>query len=160
VCVCGCRLGCRAREQDQPTHTRPILPCYRDINVGTGPAGRKEAKLPLPSQAQNQHFIHDKEESFVGRKRSFAPSAQQRFFLYVYYPGKQIFGRAVLGASLHRPPKMCSRVIHLTVLVHEHPTTLHDLGEDLFLVGAAKPPTKRKDLPQVYVKVKSICMSR
>ena len=94
--------GSRARA-NQPTHTRPILPCYRDVNVGTGPAGRKEAKLPLPSQAQNQHFIHDKEESFVGRKRSFAPSAQQRFFLYVYYPGKQIFGGGK-GASLLLPP--------------------------------------------------------
>ena len=106
--LAGVQKGARANHQ---THTRPILPCYRDKNVGTGPAGRKEAKLPLPSQAQNQHFIHDKEESFVGRKRSFAPSAQQRFFLYVYYPGKQIFGRKERSSASDQ--KMFPRVTHV-----------------------------------------------
>ena len=106
----GVRLCLCARDQQPQTNTRPILPCYRDKIVGTGPAGRKEAKLPLPSQAQNQHFIHDKEESFVGRKRSFAPSAQQRFFLYVYYPGKQILGReggAQLPTKRSNSPGKC-----------------------------------------------------
>ena len=72
----GCWLFVRARANNLPKTKSPLANAGSRTTHST--IRVREASLP----------------SFrTGRKRSFAPSAQQRFFLYVYYPGKQIFGR-------------------------------------------------------------------
>ena len=76
-----------------------------------------------------------------------------------YWPHEMIF-TLVLASSMFHSTKRYIPDFYFSFTYIPTAPTLHDLGEDLFLVGAAKPPTKRKDLPQVYVKVKSICMSR